>query len=409
MTQDRGDSSLHNRVARAEPNDHYDGPILAGQRWQSRGTGKHGRQLYTVLRFNGRSVQVVAEGSRHDGGRRFNVPEASWRGNFNLVKQAPGYDPSAPNMLPPAPAPVTVDEAVHEVLVGRKVGAFNATQETTDKPLWPISPVVHVHSAVEVALDPPTPEGMIEQIAVLEAIRKEKPPMIPVERPLTHSVAVPPTEPETPRAEPVTVGGEVVDYTVPLPSHENPLQGWIDQGQQLVARLTTELLSIDRKLSQLREQLSTMNNAYALVEGQRDQAEQAVLHALALVEGHPPTSPPTPTPPAEPAEPTTTPPPPSPNAHLERRRTGDGSRFAPAPGKVSQREWVLRQLVPGKHFRVAAIRDAFATEYGLTPDAATKNVSSILSYQLKGRDPAYPAIARIEGGVYQALPDQTGV
>lgn len=158
---DRGDPNIHNRVTRAQPNDRYQGPILAGQRWKSRGTSNHQYLLYTVLRFNGRSVKAVVEGSRHHGGKVYNVPEASWRGNFNLVKQAPGYDPDAPLTMeiPLTPAD-TLDEAIDLEASMRDVRGWHDAQERGDRtaPLWPADPQRppdRLHARTEVILAHP--------------------------------------------------------------------------------------------------------------------------------------------------------------------------------------------------------------------------------------------------------------
>jgi hypothetical protein len=208
--------------------------------------------------------------------------------------------------------------------------------------------------------------------------------VVRVPRPPDHTVAVPP-------AEPVVVAGEVVDYTVPLPghaSHENPLQGWIEQGQQLVARLTNELESVQHKLTEQRQILDALTGQHALLLGQRDQAEAAVRHAIGLAEGHPPTPPTAPAPPA---------------VNAAGRSIGPGGRFAPPPGKVTQKDWVLGRLVPGEVLRIADLRDAFVAEYPMAPGVATQNISSILGYQRKARDRRFPAVEREHPGAYRAF------
>lgn len=382
---------VHNHINRSAPNDRYNGPILPGQRWQSRGTGKHQHSLYTVLRFNGRSAQVVQEGAKHGGGKPFNIPEAAFRGNFNLVKQAPDY------------APDPIADAVHQEAIKRAAQTITAAQDANlpGAPMWPDArrrPGEVTRKVDLTMLDPITLVGAVELLTVLEDNMQERemltqpaePP--PPPEPIIVRVPRPPTEPLE-------------------PADANPLQSWIDQGQALVTRLTNELEGVQHKITEQRQLLDALSGQHALLLGQRNQAEQAVLHAIALAKGATPTLDPTPSLNAvlEPAEPS--------ESEEERRRREaiarprgpDGVRFAPRPGKVSQKEWVLSRLVPGEQLRTAAVRDAFAAEYELTPDAATKNVSSLLGYQLKARDPRYPAIARLENGVYLALPEQNSV
>jgi len=382
------------RPTRAEPNDRYEGPILPGQRWRSRGTSKHQFLLYTVLRFNGRSVKAVVEGHAHHGGKVYNIPEASWRGNYNLYKQAPDYDPARDYQVDPQPDPI--EEAILEVKVHREAFAFGNTANAPDAPMWPDErrEPGTVKSVTERTLVPPTRAGVLELLNVVEQnVREEREKMLAQNPPIEPAKPVEPAEPE-----PDT------QITVDVPSPANAMSAWIEGGRQMVEALTSELASVTTKRDALQEQVSALDLQLDLIRGQRDQIEAAVLHAIAIAEGHPPT---------EPAEgvnlPGLTD---EQKARIARPRTPEGSRFAPQPGKVTQKDWVLSRLEPGKHFRVAQVRDAFATEYGLTPDAATKNVSSLLGYQLKGRDKRYPAISRVESGVYYVLepaPNASGV
>lgn len=387
------DPAIHKHINRSQPNDRYNGPILPGQRWQSRGTGKHQHSQYTVLRFNGRSAQVVQEGAKHGGGKPFNIPEAAFRGNFNLIRQAPDY------------APDPIADAVRQEAIERAAQAVTAAQDANlpGAPLWPDRrrPPGEVTRKVDLTmLDPMTLVGAVELLTVLEDNAKEQEREM-LTQPAQPADPPPPPEPivvrvprPAPDPEPVVVAGEVVDYTVPLPGHENPLQGWIDQGQQLVARLTNELESVQHKITEQRRLLDALDGQHALLLGQRDQAEAAVLHAIALAEGQPLTSVKPPSSNADPA-------PPAVNA--AGRPIGPGGRFVPPPGKVTQKEWVLSRLKLGQVLRIADLRDAFVTEYPMAPDVASQNISSILSYQLKKRDPAFPAIERAYPGAYRAL------
>ena len=413
QTRDGSDPTAHRNQTRALPNDRYHGPILAGQRWQGRGTSNHNRALYTVLRWNGRSVKVVQEGNKHGGGKPFNVPEASWRGNFNLVSQPPGVHASdleqiakeqeallARGMALAAVIPVEME--------GPPADPIGDAIAETRPPAPP--PPGRISRKTEVTmLSPITREEAEELITVLEQNHREQEqavlnPTLPAE---------PAPEPEPAEPEPTPTEPEPAPRTIHVEgSSTDPMAAWIEGGRQMVEVLTQEIASVDAKRSALEEQITALRTQLALIQTQRDTIEAAVLHAIELSE-----RPRTPSlnaeePPAErwPALASELPPAPVPEAVLDKRRqalerprTADGARFTPAPGKLSQREWVLRHFRESPIVKVADIRDAFATEYGLTADAATKNVSSILGYQLKDRKADFPAIARLGAGVYQRV------
>lgn len=373
------------RPTRAEPNDRYDGPILPGQRWRSRGTSKHQFLLYTVLRFNGRSVKAVVEGHAHHGGKVYNIPEASWRGNYNLHKQAPDYDPARDYQADPQPDPI--EEAILEAKVHQEAFVFGNTASAPNAPMWPDErrEPGTVKSVTERTLVPPTRAGVLELLNVVEQnVREEREKML-AQNPPTIPEPAEPAEPAEP--EPNT------RIAVDVPSPANAMSAWIEGGRQMVEALTSELASVTTKRDALQEQVSALDLQLNLIRGQRDQIEAAVLSAIAISENKPPS-------PAQPAPPT---PPTPPAVNAAGRSIGPGGRFTSPPGKVTQKDWVLSRLVPGQVLRIADLRDAFVTEYPMPSGVATQNISSILGYQLKARDPRFPAVERTYPGAYRAL------
>jgi hypothetical protein len=388
---------FQSRTPKREPNDGYAGPILAGQRWRSRGTSGHTKSLYSVLRYNGHTVKVVEEGVRHGAGKPYNIPEAAFRGNFNLVAQPPGVDVSEITVTPISP----VEAAIVSTLQDKEVERIAPTG-------WPPNEgrpgAIHV-SVERDLLSPPTYEEALEAWKVAKQNEEEAKmqltnPVIPAH--VAQELGVEPPPPPEPEP-PAPPEDEVI---VPLQETPNPLQSWISGGNALVEALTRDMASIAGKRDALLEQATALDAQHDQVMLQRNQIEAAVLSAIQISEGSSPSLSEAPTrvdaalDALDEAQARR-------RAFLERPRVsepGKGSRFAPPPGKVSQREWVLRLLpASGGTLRVAGIRDAFAREYDLIPDAATKNVSSILGYQLKNPDPKYPAIERIEGGVYRVV------
>lgn len=393
------------------PRDDYDGPVLPGQRWRGRGLAGHGNDLATVLRCNGHSVLVVYEGggrvggisgrrgTRHKAGKKYGIPLDTFRRNFVLYAQAPGYKPEpelpAP---PPRPAPVTAERyfqhrqhahTVWEGLTGRDLREVTGPALTPalagDGPPNPLGVLL----AAEVALRARRHEGE-ETTAVPEPTPQTGATTgpaenTPVPQHTVELVEAPKFEPT--EAPPVLAEGRLVTVeealavsaTVPPP---DPLDVFLDSGRAVLKSLDEEILSLTARRDKLAGRLAEVEAELDVADRKRAQVDAGIQAASAAALGlggpHPLRAP----------------------APAPAKPRGERGAFAPQPGRQTQREWVLNRFTGAGRAEVGDLAPAFAKAYGLTTQQAIKNISSIMGYQTKKPDARWPTAVRTGKGTY---------
>ena len=401
------------------PRDTYSGPVLAGQRWRQRGLSGHGTYLVTVLRMASRSVQLVVEGGGSGAGssqasragrsgkihvgKRYNVPLDIFRSNYVLVSQPKGYK-----------APTPLDVALGQV-------ARHPAERLTSTRLEDL----YSHSALQ---NDPTPrECLDEQIDAFASILDHPaPPAETSETPEEAATDVPETETET---EASTTQEALRD---PGDPEGDPLDAFVEQGRQVVQRLTEALSVVEGERTRLEVTLDALLRDEARLRNRRDRAERGVLAALAAMEEDPEV-PPSPPPGLDDYSAADR------NAALADRSVTTGQRphagvmralgagrdpsappegvdpeggtpegedpLGPRPtgqGRVSQRAWIEGYLrgAPARQaeVRVADIARGFAEEFGFDFDRARMNISAILVENNKRIAPAAHLAGDGQGG-----------
>lgn len=359
------DPAVHAHQAHALPNERYEGPILPGQKWRSRGTGKHQRELYSVITFNGRTAKVTQEGNRHNGGKVYNIPEAPFRGNFNLVAQPRGVTAS------------DLEQLAAEQQAQLQAGLVATRIVAVDPP--PPDPI-------EVAIAqtrPPTPSRPLASLVVVEREVKEN-----------QMQTLPPTPTPVPplTLEPVVVDNEVVDYTVPIPGHADELLStWIKSGQSLIEGMTRELTAVDGKLAGLQLAVDTLTIQREQIKTERDRIEQAVLSAAAIARGDTPPSPPSPSLNASPVA-------------GKPGQAGNQPQNKAYPGGPGKTAWVLDKAIGLGTFGTAELVPAYCARWGRTPAQASGDIGGILNHHSKARNDNFPALEMLGSGRYRVAP-----
>jgi hypothetical protein len=365
----------------------YRGRVLPGSRWKSRGTGGHGSSLVTVLRVGQRSALVVIEGgtrgvSSHRAGRRYNVPLDSFLITHELVSQPNGYKPG--DELLPRPKTDTVEKYfdrnryVDQVI--EQIEQNDVRDYVTDSPVLPPNPQL-----------PPSLQRIAgDSTRTIPTPPKEE-PMQPIQTGATTGPAentpVPTTVLSAPEPEPEPAEEQ----------HEaDPVEMFMQAGHLLLEGINSKISAGQAELDRLLEATTRVNDDLAKLRRQKDRIEAAVLAAISPEEPEPPASEPEPEPAPKPASPgvtTYT----DPGGTVRHRGT---SGFVAAPGKLTQRDWILGRAAQQGGISIQKVVDEFATEYGITREQAIKNISSLLAYQTRDPKPDYPTLYRVSQGVY---------
>ena len=360
--------TAHNHPTRSEPSDRYDGPILPGQRWRSRGTGKHQPILYTVVTFNGRTAKVSQEGNRRSGGRLYNIPEPAFRGNFNLVAQPKGVLASD--------LPTLAAEQQRQLQGGLVATKIVAVEPPTPDP---------IDTAIA-ETKPPRPLSRLVTVEEQVKMQMPDPPMAPV-------------PPPPPPPAPTESGYAALQQEAPpeniivVPTPTEAMAAWIEGGRRMVEALDRELGSVTVKRDAVAEQLAALNTQLNQIAQQRAQIEQAVQAALAIANGtnighplpgHPILSPPL-------------------NASPKPGQTGNQPENKARPGGAGKTSWVLDQAVAAGEFSISELIPAYCGRWGRTPAQATGDVGGILAHHVAARNENFPALERLGGGRYRVV------
>ena len=426
--------------------------VLPGSRWQQHPTSGHGTQTCRVQRVGEHSITFLMEGGgkgggSHKSGRRFTVPIDAFLQNHTLLAQPKGYQPGD-EYLPGRPQTDTLQHYFARRNLARRfvdrVEGDDIRNAVSDLPLDPLpyippeerttptpprkepqesavtTPQPHsdTHAARhEPVANPVIPPQQAHQVLNrIERLGLANPQRVPMPAPPPHIPPAPPPWKPGP-SDPVFLHDEITTpprfEPTPAPAPEppeeqDPIEQFMESGRVLVEGLNARIAGAQQTLDDLLQQTQAAQGTVDQLTRQRDRIEAAVLAAISS-SGEPPQEEAPPPPPA-PEETASWPPPKgwdSATAALRTVTTAGGSPrlygekgFVAQPGKKTQREWALDRLAADRRFVVAEQRGALAAEYGLTPDTATKNLSSILAEQLKKPNARWPRITRVGAGVY---------
>jgi hypothetical protein len=253
----------------------YGGPILAGQRWRSRGTAGHNTYPVVVLRHSagGKVVFQSHKPGRRADGRQHSLDEPAFRRRYALEKQAPGA------------RGVAVLEAVVAIAHGRSERQPPETQQTREQErrMDAVDAVVDSLNRQGSARPEGGPPGAASPPAaappgngVLPHARADGSGAFEGRSPgRAGAVDDLPTEPlaETPPPEPA-----------PEPEADL-LEAFLIHGRATLERLGQDLrrLEEDRELARL--ELEELDGRLATTRAQGDKIERAIRAALAVAEG----------------------------------------------------------------------------------------------------------------------------
>jgi hypothetical protein len=380
------------------PMDDYAGPVLPGQRWRNRGIAGHGMDYLSVLRCNGRTVQVMYEGQRtggsaHKSGHRYGIPMATFRRNYVLVAQAPGVKPEdleiiavAEIVLPPPEPPVE-----HYFRRTREINRMLEEVEGRD-----------VRQAVSALA--PTPPAPLAVLAAAEAavrtlsLEEENPPVQVVE-PTADDVPIAEEPEPVPVLEPVLVAVAPVPYSRTT-AEADPLDAFLENGRALVRGLDAEVQTLATEHDRLMREATEVEDKLREASRRRDRISAGVDAAIAAALGVP--------------EPEEAPPAAEPVRTVDAGKGGTPrlmgpNGFVPAPGRMSQREWVLGRFAESGSIAIQGIVDEFAAYFQIPREQAIKNISSLLGSQIKRPSPRWPAVVRTGVGTYAVHPARGSV
>lgn len=266
----------------------YEGPVLPGSRWRSKGTAGHQRDFpVTVLKLTtaGRVVFVRHRaGNATNGERRLTMDEAAFRQTYVLDK---------------LPASMKTLKALAYCAVVRAGG-----------------------------------QGLIDEVGWEQERR-----MTRVAEDLTPEPAAPPAavepEPEAPLTDPEAVTAEAVALGKELTA--DPLEAFLAHGRATVEQLDADLLRVEEDRELARLELEELDARLAAMRFQRERVQQAISAAIAVAtapeEPAALVPPPVPAVPAPEPEPVLTPAAPT-------QRDWMRARFA------ERKLWAVRDLLP---------------------------------------------------------------
>jgi len=369
-----------------------DGPVLAGQIWEGRGTQGHQIGLrVTVERLSAAGRVIFTKEKRH-GGRTYTLDEPTFRTSYRMVKQAPLTHKTVDALAFAVSAtlsrqgPDTVDAVIRE---GR---ALNVANEIRTQP-------------------GPAPEGAPPEAAA------PPPPPAPAPSPNGQQPAAL-AAPEAPAAP-----------TPPPEPEPDPLEAFVASGLATLDRLNTEVrrLGEDRELARL--ELEELEAKLADAHRKRDRASRGIEAALVVLRGGvvaPVVAQRTAKLPGTPSiiEPASLGPAHAPapdqaavddyarrlhiskEAAAARLATGPRLRGASAPGAVlGQRAFFEAFVREHPRFAFTELKAAHLAAYGMADEDAGRRVAGFLADRTKRPRPGQIALVRTAPGQYARRPE----